>query len=427
MFPSIESVRGRKVAGTVLAALRGVLDRLPGDERAMVTITTALMIIPLAIAAGLALDATRVYLVHSQLGVAVDTAALAGAKATDAADITPEATMMFDANFPGGFMGTRSGALTVTSDPDAGQITVVASTFVPTTLMRLAGFEQVQVNARAVAQREQIPMELAMVLDVTGSMAGSKITALKQAANDLLDILYGPRNTADGLTIAVVPFNARANIGTSRSSWLLSKPSGWGGCVNGRTVNPLNDKPPSVEKFPATVDVTYYNSKGKKQTGSISCPTSLLPLTAQKSTISTKIGGLAASGNTRIDMGARWGWRVLSEKWTGLWGTAGSPQTPDGKLVKAAIIMTDGQNEPASYDDATATQADANLTATCTAMKSAGIVIYTIGFQSPTAVRPLLSSCATSTSNYFKSPTAADLRRSFKVIANRLSALRLVE
>lgn len=409
------------------AALGSVCRRLAGDERAMVTITTALMIIPLAIAAGLALDATRVYLVHSQLGVAVDTAALAGAKARAENEITPEATMMFDANFPSGFMGTSPGVVTITPNADAGQITVVASTFVPTTLMRLAGFERVQVNARAVAQREQIPMELAMVLDVTGSMAGSKLTALKQSANDLLDILYGPRDTAEGLTVALVPFSARVNIGTSRSSWLVSRPSGWGGCVNARSANPRNDEPPATEKFPATVPVTYYDSRGRQQTGTISCPTSLLPLTASKATVKAKVTSLAANGNTRIDMGARWGWRVLSSRWTGLWGTTGSPQLPDGKLVKAAIIMTDGLNEPVSYDDATAAQADANLTAICTAMKASGIIVYTIGFQTPSSIRTMLSGCASSANNYFESPTAADLRRSFKVIASRLSSLRLVE
>jgi hypothetical protein len=153
----------------------------------------------------------------------------------------------------------------------------------------------------------------------------------------------------------------------------------------------------------------------------------LLPLSNRKSTLLAKINALAATGTTRIDMGARWGWRALSERWAGLWGTAGSPLPDADDSVKAVVLMTDGENVASSYDEVTAAQADTNTLALCTAMKLEDYVIYAIAFQAPTAAQTLLRSCASSESHYYESPTEEDLRAAFKQIAGRLSELRLVQ
>ena len=60
-------------------------------------------------------------------------------------------------------------------------------------------------------------------------------------------------------------------------------------------------------------------------------------------------------------------------------------------------------------------------------MRAAGYVVFTVGFQTPPAVEPLLRGCASAPTNFFLSPTAEDLRRTFRQIAGRLSALRLAE
>ena len=60
-------------------------------------------------------------------------------------------------------------------------------------------------------------------------------------------------------------------------------------------------------------------------------------------------------------------------------------------------------------------------------MKDEGYVVFTVAFQAPSQVQPLMRDCASSPSNFFSSPTAADLSRAFRQIAGRLSALRLAE
>jgi hypothetical protein len=141
------------------------------------------------------------------------------------------------------------------------------------------------------------------------------------------------------------------------------------------------------------------------------------------------IDAMIADGGTRIDIGAGWGWRVLSERWQGLWGSAGLPLDDDEDPTKAVVIMSDGKNEPYGPIDGSTTvaQADLSLSNTCQAMRDAGYIVFTIAFQAPASGQTVLSNCAASPANFFNSPTSADLRRAFRQIGGRLSALRLAE
>ena len=57
-------------------------------------------------------------------------------------------------------------------------------------------------------------IELAMVLDITGSMNDAgKLPALKAAASDLIDNLMSGSTTEDSIRIAVAPFSASVNAG----------------------------------------------------------------------------------------------------------------------------------------------------------------------------------------------------------------------
>ena len=87
-------------------------------------------------------------------------------------------------------------------------------------------------------RRAAYGLELALVLDNTGSMAGSSITSLITASNQLLDIrLWSSADTQPHLWVSVVPFAATVNIGNTHTGWLvrgqpqsgrlLAHPAGW--------------------------------------------------------------------------------------------------------------------------------------------------------------------------------------------------------
>ena len=56
-------------------------------------------------------------------------------------------------------------------------------------------------------------MELILVMDNTGSMRSSgKMDAMKGAATDLIDILYGEREVVEDFWVGLVPYTVAVNV-----------------------------------------------------------------------------------------------------------------------------------------------------------------------------------------------------------------------
>ncbi len=426
------------------ASLRGFGTNRRGSVFTLVGIAT----VPLVAFIGLSTDAGRGYLTKARLGQAVDAAALAGGRAFFQSYREDDVRKYFDANFPPGFLDSTPNPvlLNIVFDEDAGTVSVDASVSVPTSFLKVLMMDYMTVSSSAQVQRELHGLELAMVLDVTGSMSGSKLTSLKLAANSLLDILYGSNETQEGLWVSLVPFAGRVNV-QPYSEWLTSfwqttPPWPWTGCMDPRSgANATNDNPPgdnfpSSERFPG-YDPTPAGSRPPNSYGCPACDSSdsctatrnaVLPLTAEKSTISGAVDAMVAYSNTRTDVGMVWGWRALSPQWRGIWNTEATlPLDYDEpKMEKAVVLMTDGENTPSlNGDPETVSETNDNLAQTCQDMKDAGIIVYTITFQAPSSLDSLFEACATEPGNYFASPTNEDLVDTFKIIGSKLSKLRL--
>jgi len=143
--------------------------------------------------AGLAVDAGRAYVVKAQLSKAVDGAALGAARMLNSGDPRSEAAQIFKANFPAGYMGTGGGDPTTAGNFYSMQtvaasgvnvVTINATTTLPTTFMRLASFNEVQIASTGEAQRRMV--DLSLVLDVSSSI-GSKWTAVRDASRSFVN------------------------------------------------------------------------------------------------------------------------------------------------------------------------------------------------------------------------------------------------
>lgn len=254
------------------------LRRLWQDERGALAAIMGLAIIPLFAAIGLAVDGGRGYLLKSKLSYAIDAAGLAGGRAFDTDTREDDIMMFFNANFPPGYMGSElaEGNPIITFNDEENTVTIVASATIPTRFMSVAGVDEMTVSARTVIKRELQGMELVLVMDNTGSMRGNGgMAAMKPAAHDLIDKLYGSRETVPQLWVGVVPFAANVNIGSQHTDWLVSQaydedaawqnadpdseirfgyhedhyqPTTWKGCVEAREYpRDSNDDPPDVE------------------------------------------------------------------------------------------------------------------------------------------------------------------------------------
>jgi len=153
----------------------------------------AVLLTGLLLFTGLAVDSGRAYVVKAELSKAVDGAALAAARALNSGDPLGEATRIFQADFPTGYMGTTS--VTAPSDPTfftlvtntttaVNVITVTASAVLPTTFMQLGNIDQVTVTSSGQATRRMV--DLSLVIDVSSSI-GSQWPTVRDAARTFID------------------------------------------------------------------------------------------------------------------------------------------------------------------------------------------------------------------------------------------------
>ncbi|NJM29982.1 MAG: VWA domain-containing protein [Rhizobiales bacterium] len=108
-------------------------------------------------------------------------------------------------------------------------VEVHATREIPMTLTSLIGIEHANLDATAEVTRGNpgedglSKVEIALVLDTTGSMSGTKITALKNAAHSMKNIVFGADNaTNEDVKMAIVPFSTAVNVGSSNNNatWL---------------------------------------------------------------------------------------------------------------------------------------------------------------------------------------------------------------
>ncbi len=180
-----------------------------------------LLLIPVA---GLAIDASVVYLMKAKLSAAVDAAALATARSLNL-DSTPNnqtpatntGQYYFSANLPAGTMGVTvqsgSPAISVTSSNNTLQATATATIQVPLYFMRLLGFPTSTLSASGEASRRI--SNIILVLDRSYSIAiggncSNLISSAESFVNDFVDITQAPNPTGAD-TVGLIDFQASAN------------------------------------------------------------------------------------------------------------------------------------------------------------------------------------------------------------------------
>ena len=209
-------------------------------------------------------------------------------------------------------------------------------------------------------------------------------------------------------------------------------------CVSERTgTNAYKDVSPSTSR----VSYLYPSTSNP-------CLSNLVrPLSSDSTTIKTQIDALTASGSTGGQVGVGWGWYTVSPNFNAMWSSAGAAGAYSNQTLKAVVIMTDGEyNSPycsgvIARDSTTgsgATSTHINCDATngssfsqsqsmCTAMKAAGVIVYTVGFQvvDDQRARDLVNGCATDANHVYLPSSGADLRQSFQAIGRDITNLRI--
>ncbi len=425
-----------------------------------ITIITAFAFIIILAAAGLAVDTSRLYNVRTQVLMALDAAALAGAKAlqddtktdTDLTEISQAFFQTYLANLK--MSGVTTGNFNAAVDRPNWTVTASVDIHLPMLFGKAVGLDGIfdfRPESRVRYQADKV--ELALVLDVTGSMndipsgdSMRKIDSMKSAATDVIDGLMGRSLTENSVRIAVAPFSASVNAGPLSYTVSASPPAtscgynwrwGWtctdvaGADVDTCVIERNNsqaatDAPPiGADILPAVPSLPY---------GNYSCPNAkVIPLLGKSNAdqLKTTINGYSPGGATAGHIGAAWGWYLLSPQWSSVLpsGSAPAPYS-DTTIHKHVVFMTDGLFNT-SYTSGSSSptglqteQSYAQFQDLCTAMKQQGITVWTVGFDlAPGRALQELKKCGGD--NFFDAKTGLDLKAAFQAIAGSLNKMHV--
>lgn len=454
--------------------------RIWRNQNGSVAVLFALTVVLLICIVGAAIDGARALSARDSLQQDIDSTLLfvgtRMARGEEAADVKQDAQKYIDGLARQ--RHTTGSSRILDLQHSSGTIRATAEATVAMTMTKLMGFDAIKVHAGAEVQIAQNPTDISLVLDVTGSMSGSKIESLKTAATNLINSVYNAPGAENLVRVSVVPFARYVNVGLQHrnDSWMSVPPDSTrteNQCYNTypnattsncrtETSTAYNDGTPYtvssqvcdwdygeavVQCTDQQFTETWHGCAGSRshplnvRDGSystripgvtnVSCGQPLTPLTTDKDVAADAINSLTAAGETYIPSGLIWGWRALSpgapfEESAVQLGGSGQDSR------KIMVLMTDGANTYAKNvgdakhdlrDPAAANDITREL---CTNIKDAKITVFTVAFEvGDAAIKEILRNCASSPSYYFDASGSEQLLDAFEKIAAKFSGLHL--
>ena len=296
-------------------------------------------------ATGVAVDLGRLYVERNRLQNAVDSAALAGSlQLPDDPDVNNgKADKAARTNLLANDADATN--ILVESGGATRSVCVTAEANVEMTVSKVIGMTDQTVVAEACAGYNDI--ELVMVLDSTGSMKGTPIANVKEAATNLVNLIMpASSETATRSKIGLVPFQGKVRIDGNDPVTAEANPDGVGtGCRNADGT--LNNGKLRVEYSRTTTktNIFYgYTLSGVSTSSDKTCSgmSPIRALSSDKDDILSNISALnagAVTSGTLISEGIKWGRKVLSPEAPYVEGNT------DKKVRKIMIVLTDGDTE----------------------------------------------------------------------------------
>lgn len=470
---------------------------------------SAATLLPMAIsffivigAVGIAVDMARIQAVKTALQNAVDIALIAGVSTTETLPFEVEARKIFDANFPDGYLGSRVISVTFreqrtrfqsiddsTGDVGGGHAgggSIVRGGTFPTgqyfaearveidykVMQMILGSDHTVVSATAGVKNnldeQDIKAEIALVLDITGSMAGQKLIDLKTATHLIVERLFGGEESIENLYISIVPYNLAVVLDTTefpqainwvQAFWqpradlqkavtnrvflanrnldnLDNSASGYVDADSSKPIseltrfrtpaNPISGQP----TIPYNPLLPFASGPTCRKSGDIESLGNMAPMIFASNTqtpLHTRVDELQIGGCTRVNVGAMWGWFALSPNWQGVWdaGKPDLPLTQANNVSKIMVLLTDGNNTVYLAQGPNVSHDDTSLRNVCAAAKATGITIYTVTLGSSVDAA-LMQECATDPAHYFHAPNSSQLAAVFDAIASHIMSEWLI-
>jgi Flp pilus assembly protein TadG len=250
------------------------------------------------------------------------------------------------------------------------RVKAIVKADIPTYFFRLAGLNTLELNSYSVAEQGMAELEVALVLDVSGSMRNSsRLSNLSLAGQEFAKTVFS--NSVEGhVAVSVVPYATQVNVGpTIASQFSRSESHESSHCFNfaandflTNTVDVITGDHPKTYEQTLNFDPWYYNEPNEGLISEVCNPAQnnrVLPFATSNTEVSNKISGLTADGNTSIDVGVKWGMAMLDPSFQDVTtalvadgldaSNTGRPHEYSTTTLKVMVVMTDGVNTPQYY------------------------------------------------------------------------------
>ncbi|WP_111733690.1 TadE/TadG family type IV pilus assembly protein [Roseovarius amoyensis] len=353
------------------------LGRFARDEEGSGIILTLFIFMFMLVMAGLGIDTMRQEMERTRLQATLDAAVLAGAGAPVGTEVT-EIKAIVEDYFEKSDMASYLHEINTDGEgEDEGDIVTSlnhtrvyaeASMNIDTYLMKLSGVDTLGAAGAAAAEVRTPKLEVSLVLDVSGSMAGTKLTKLQSAARSFVTTILNGSDPGDTV-ISVVPFAWTVTPGEDIYNALtVNETHDYSTCLrfsgsdyNDAGIDP--DSPVDQQIFTA-----LYGDFDDLDEDWRSCyPESraeILPFSMNEADLHAHINALDADGNTSAHIGMKWGAAMLDPDFEDVFEDLKTAGVVDASLsnlptgytepesLKIIVLMADGQNTTSYYFDA---------------------------------------------------------------------------
>ncbi len=461
-------------------ALRRFTDREDGS----ILIFSMFLLVGIFIIGGLAVDFMRIETERAKMQSTVDRAVLAAA---DLDQTLSPANVVKDYLAKAGLTDTLVGEPTVSEGLNYRIVSAKVQDDVPMFFGGLSRIfspnarvhTSMTVPASATAQERVARVEISMVLDISGSMSSnSRIQNLRTAATDFVTTVLD-EESSDLVSVSLVPYSEHVALSADLfNAMKVNKTHSYASyCLEfadsdfaTTTMHP-NTNYNQVQHF------QWVNNSYNDMSHTV-CPTvsyaPIMPWSQSQSDLTTRIAQLQPYSQTAIYLGMKWGVGLLDPSMNPVMQTLISKNKVDAVFadrptaytatdtLKFVILMTDGENTSSYriqdwaystdsykenwarynliwylnryvssrnrsqyyYQKADSDYGDDMLEDICDAAKNAGIIVWTIGFETSSHGAEVMEDCASSPSHYFD-VEGIEISDAFHAIATQINNLKL--
>lgn len=298
-------------------------------------------------------------------------------------------------------------------------------------------------------------VEIALALDISSSMSGTRIAEAKKASKSFIDILLSDPLLEGRVSMALIPFGGTVKLPANLSFLVqdtdtLTDPdytrhwinNTWNQCLL-YEISDLRQEIKPSDRFDTIEDIWRYVKSGSNPW----CPhvgNEMITPTNDSDRLHAAIDSLTLSDGTGSDHGMLWARAALSPEWAGYFPDTESnlPRIHSEDTQKIIILMTDGgvtgqnilgttdttdQSPPyySKYVHIKGKDARSNFDILCEQTKNDGTEIFTIGYlMSNGSHIKRLEDCASSNQNTFSS-NSGELDATFEAIAAAITPTRI--